>query len=481
MVCKIGIVGFGVVGKSFAALAAAEIEKFGLVLNKPHCEFVFSVWDGRTLTDEEQALAASINAIVADSGSVTLEQFIAGNDYVCVSPGIDIYPFRSMWHKCLGELDFFAKLFAKKTIAITGSVGKTTTTKLLTNLISALQPDSITLSGGNIGRGMLELASGAVACDTAVLELSSFQLDLNRSFAPDIALWTNFYPNHLDRHHSPEAYFEAKAKLFLRQQPHQYALLAAELFDEPSGVWARGMVEGLKSNLIICSTQPAHHDVLLSIPCKHFDLFWLENDSLFKASVCDGIIQKKTAICSLTALPDVTFKQNWVFIMATLDLYGLNPADVEKISHDAPVWDLENHHRVEHCATIGGVDFYDDSKSTMIQATQAAVEKFACARRPIILILGGLGKGVDRSPLMHWLAYNKSVKQVLCFGKECSALAGAHQIFATLEQTIDYIFSSMKSGDIVLFSPSGTSFDLFKNYEHRGQVFQELVKQRMVG
>ena len=133
-------------------------------------------------------------------------------------------------------------------------------------------------------------------------------------------------------------------------------------------------------------------------------------------------------------------------------------------------------HRVRHCATVRGVAFYDDSKSTVAEATYAAAERLADSGRPMIIILGGLGKGADRSWLMPALEKLDNVKQIFCFGPECAVFPGA-KACDTLEAVMDGVDDIMLPGDLVLFSPSGSSFDFFKNYEHRGQIFEGLVKR----
>jgi UDP-N-acetylmuramoylalanine--D-glutamate ligase len=137
---------------------------------------------------------------------------------------------------------------------------------------------------------------------------------------------------------------------------------------------------------------------------------------------------------------------------------------------------IENEHRCEFVASIRGVDFYNDSKATVIQSTEAAVGRFASSGRPIILILGGLSKGVDRSPLINQLANIKNIKKIYCFGKECAVFSQISSYCTTLEGVIEDIEKIMVAGDLVLLSPSGTSYDLYKNYEERGTVFKMLVK-----
>ena len=159
-----------------------------------------------------------------------LNAFLEHNDYILPSPGIDTRLYANYRHKFLNELDLVQEEFNGKTIAITGSVGKTTVTSLLSQIIN----HDISLSvytGGNIGTGMLSLVETAKKFDTALLEVSSFQLESSQKFAPDLAIWTTFYPNHLDRHHSMQEYFDAKFQLIAHQQSYQQALIPVSIAD----------------------------------------------------------------------------------------------------------------------------------------------------------------------------------------------------------------------------------------------------------
>ena len=205
---KIGIIGLGLVGKSYLRFLQNRYKDI-------------AVWDEKIL-----------------DGDLSLYEFIQAHDRLFVSPGVDLRDYENFSDKFFCELDLFAPAFKKKTIAITGTLGKTSTTQLIYNYLpykSAL--------GGNIGRPMLELvdeqraSSCANEIDWGIIELSSFQLERNKCwrkalpFAPDIAIFTNFYPNHLDRHRTVEEYFSAKWRLFEHQKPGQFGLFSSLLRD----------------------------------------------------------------------------------------------------------------------------------------------------------------------------------------------------------------------------------------------------------
>ncbi|MFA6527791.1 MAG: Mur ligase family protein, partial [Candidatus Babeliales bacterium] len=247
----IGIIGFGVVGRSIFSFLdtykhTPEVVKQGKlrdVIDTGQLQLV--VWDKRELTADEQASITQTGGIFITGLSTTLEAFIDRCDVVIASPGINIEPYKNSATPILCELDLFSLFFTKPVIAITGSLGKTTTTKLLGALTERLRYHAVgqhndiggdvlecdlagkasvrSAVGGNIGIGMLDLVKQVNEYDLGVLELSSFQLDLNTTFAPDVAVWTNFYPNHLDRHITQEAYFQAKFNLMAGQREGQLA------------------------------------------------------------------------------------------------------------------------------------------------------------------------------------------------------------------------------------------------------------------
>jgi UDP-N-acetylmuramoylalanine--D-glutamate ligase len=337
------------------------------------------------------------------------------------------------------------------------------------------------LLGGNVGIGMLDLIKDQAECDLGVLELSSYQLEFNKKFSPDIAVWTNFYPNHLDRHKTMEAYFEAKFNLLRFQHERQIAVLSADLFESEAGTLLNERLATLRPMVCICSAGEIDEAFAASIKRERFAVFFVRDGWLVRGIVQHGKLEKIIPLVDMRLLPEVTFSPNWVQILTVLNVVGIDLMVLQGLLKTIDVAELlpDHHHRLELCATINGVDFYNDSKSTVMQATQAAVERLALSGRPVITIVGGLGKGVDRRPLMRFLESHKAVKKVYCFGKDCASFSGATcTTVATLEEVLQDVYATMQPGDQVLFSPSGSSFDLFKSYGHRGDVFVSLVQKK---
>lgn len=405
---RIGIWGYGITGKATAEFLLARGAKL-------------SIMDQHKLTDETGYFAANgVTLFNQDQ----MEAFFEAQDRIIPSAGIDMRPYYEKYkNKWLFELDIFAQEFHKPYIAITGSVGKTTITSLLSQLLNLYGKKVAT--GGNIGIASLNLLNMQNYVDLGLLEVSSFQLEHASQFAPELAVITNILENHLDRHDTMEAYAQAKFNILINAN---HAIMPQELIP---------LVSPTHITKITPLTPNAYQDLI-------------------------------------SKLPPLTFDQNWRIIIAVLDKLNLSIEQLPKLAHHLKMPE----HRIEYVTTIHEAQFYNDSKSTTPTATLAAVQRFC--DKPIHLLLGGLSKGIDREPMIQQL-HNK-VKTIYCFGKEAEtlhALCIKHQIpalaFTTLEQAVTASNTTAQPGDIILLSPAGSSYDLFENFEHRGRVFKDLV------
>ncbi len=517
---KIGILGFGVVGKSVLNFIQ-NFKREKNVLNLNQCDVDLNstkldVWDQKTLDFPVLQDLNKVEVGAFDSSKVIMKDFIDQHDYIIPSPGVNLNDFYSSNQKFICELDLFSTYFKKPVVAITGSLGKTTTTKLFAQLLSKIRQNQKSYSenkknarggeqivnessdivgsgisklvysgpnlkpfvGGNIGLGMLEAIQQQESYDIGVLELSSFQLEFSKSFAPDLAILMNCYPNHLDRHKSFKDYFDAKFNLFKYQTDTQFALFPWHILHGDTTRLFAEQVINLKSK--ICFFSDSHVDTNLpktvlskSGALKEYKIFYKQDNKLV---LFDSVNNQTIQLFDLSVLPDVTFVQNWILIVSGLYLLGADLAVLhaffELEGKDFTIDD--HHHRVEYFATVRGVKFYDDSKATVVQSTLAAV-KSLIDKGPVILILGGLNKGVDRSPIIKELEQINGLKKVYCYGPSCGDFGSASCNFGSLEEILSDISGMMQPGDQVLFSPSGTSFDFYQNYKHRGQVFKDLV------
>lgn len=446
---KIGIWGFGVVGKS----AALFLQKQGAFI---------TVMDKKALSLDESTLLASLGIEYLQQTAQTIERFWHDNNMILASPGIDLRPYSTFDYKIISELDIFASWWKKKIVAITGSIGKTSVTHLLTSLLQA--SNGRWISAGNIGIGMLDIIEFQELYDGVVLEVSSFQLEHCHSFAPELAIWTNLYPNHLDRHSTVRQYGLAKSMIIAHQKKDQHALLPISLLDNED---IRRIVNKRANTVTFFSrTKPT------TIPHTIKRLLWLQDDAIMFYDA--GCVREIGSLANIS-LP--TYQENLLIIGAAMHLLNIPMPKIDTMELDQKPLA----HRLELVATIDKVPFYNDSKSTVPEATIAALERFK--NKSIILFVGGVSKGVDRTQFIAHLK-TTSVKFLIAFGKEADFIkqvAQAHSLacFAspTLEEAFAQVAKQYTDSDVVLFSPAGASFDLFANYQERGNRFKQLVEQ----
>lgn len=414
---KIGIWGFGKTGQSILSFLSSQGAEC-LIL------------DSQPLNAFQEELIKNHNAQAIEQKF--LPQFMEINDFIIPSQGIDLHPYLEHpdARKFISEVDLFQQFVKTPVIAITGSAGKTTTVTLLTQLLNLFGKKAI--AAGNIGKPMLDVLAEQDHYDYIVLEVSSTQLEYAQQFAPNIAAILNIFPNHLDRHSDMPAYLEAKGKLLKYQNESQIAFLPMDFIDI---FW----------QLV-----------------GHQKVTWIGNDTYAN-------ITKK--------LYDVTPEKNWQIILSILEYLDFDPEKVPSLKAQLKV----PAHRIEFIGTYNGANFYNDSKSTIPASTLQAVNQFK--DKQIMLFLGGLSKGVDRSELINQLPYN--VKHIICFGKEaeqlhkwCQKKVIPSSMHITLEDGFKEALKKLKPNDVILFSPSGSSFDLFKNYEERGNFFKQLFSQQ---
>lgn len=442
---KIGIWGFGIVGK--AALNYFYTKKNPIM-----------IMDSRELTSQENNSIRNHGAILINQKEC--KKFLEENDFILASPGIDLHNYSNYTHKFITELDLFTQENNKQIIAITGTIGKTSVTHLLSMIIKKHEP---LITGGNIGIGMLDLLNRTDA-KKVILELSSFQLEYNKLFAPDLAIWTNFYPNHLDRHLTLEEYFNAKYTMLKYQNAKQNALVPLELAAQI--VHTKHTHQNAHGTLHFFSTAKPCLHIYNRLP-KDSTLFWIENSIIIHYKD-----NKKQELIPIKNLPLITFETNWLIITAALTLLNI-PLNLLSNISETPL-----EHRIEKVFAKNQIEIYNDSKSTIMESTLAAVEKLN--GKKIILLLGGLSKGVDRKTYIAQL--KGKVKKIICFGAEAVQLnqyaqesAIASRAFPTLDESVFYTLEKIKPEEQILFSPGGSSYDLFKNYEERGTYFKQLI------
>jgi UDP-N-acetylmuramoylalanine--D-glutamate ligase len=382
-----------------------------------------------------------------------------GQDLIVVSPGVPVdapllVQARALGESVIGEIELAAQFLPGPIVAITGSNGKTTTTTLAGEIMTASGLPA--LVGGNIGTPAISLAERAKPETVIVLEISSFQLETIQTFRPKIAVVLNVTPDHLDRHRTFEVYAAAKERIFENQQPSDFAVLNA---DDPACV---AMAVRIKAQVFWFSRQKEVQQGA-----------WVRDGSIVFR---DALSESETPQKEILQVSEIPLKgaHNLENVLAAVCAGALMGCAPEKIRQAVREFKAVEH-RLEFVATIRGVDYYNDSKATNVDATIKALESFPAN---IHLILGGKDKGSDYSVLNDLL--RQRVKRVYTIGAAAakieSQIKGTEIVPAeTLENAIRKAYAIAQPGDVVLLAPACASFDQFKNYEQRGRVFKDIV------
>ena len=338
-------------------------------------------------------------------------------------------------------------------IGITGSNGKTTTTTLIAHILSTA--GFRTVLAGNIGTPLISVIDQLENDADVVTELSSFQLELIQTFRPNISVFLNLTPDHLDRHGTFDAYARAKARIFENQLNSDAAVLNAD--DEATLPFAPS-----RARLFWFSRKKP-------VDCGAY----LHRDEIIFRSNRDSAEEALLRLHDIP-LPGAHNLENVLAAAAVTRLAGAKPAAIANgVRTFAGV-----EHRLEFVAEIAGVRYYNDSKATNVDATLKALDAFPGR---IVVILGGKDKGSDYAPLQKPLR-EKGVLALLigaAAAKIESQLAGSVAIdrVDTLDRAVESASHAARPGDVVLLAPACASFDQFQNYEHRGRVFKDLVHQ----
>jgi len=375
------------------------------------------------------------------------------HEVIVISPGVpaDLPPLeaaRRRGVRVIGEVELAAPFLKGRTIGITGTNGKTTTTALVGHI---LRESGIPVQvGGNIGTPVTAMVESSRPDQWNVLELSSFQLETIAEFHADIAIALNVTQNHLDRHHTFANYAAAKGRLFETQHAGAFAILNA---DDPTCVGYASLTAG--SPLWFSSTRAVTPGLWLA-----GNRIWFDGEPLMDSA----------------EIP-IRGRHNIENTMAAAAAARLAGASLAAIAAAVRTFKAVEH-RLEFVRSLQGMDFYNDSKATSVDATLKALDAFSGG---LWVILGGKDKGLDYTVLRAPLA--AKAHAVLLIGAAAAKigeqLAGAVPLehAGTLENAVRFAYAHAHPGDTVLLSPACASFDQFNSFEHRGQVFKSLVQQ----
>jgi UDP-N-acetylmuramoylalanine--D-glutamate ligase len=401
-------------------------------------------------------LEEGINVEAGGHGLLTFRR----QDLIVVSPGVplntpELAQARTFGAPIIGELELAARFLKGRTIAITGSNGKTTTTTLVGEILK--ESGLRTLVGGNIGVPVVSLIEESTDETWSVLEVSSFQLESTQEFHPTIAVILNITPDHLDRHGSFENYALAKERIFAAQTPQDFVVLNADNARTAASA-SRSMAQVYWFSMEHPVDQGA----------------WVEDGHLCFRAARSGPAE---SILPLSAIP-LKGEHNVENVLAAVCAVRLAGSPVSAVRSAIERFKAVEH-RLEFVANLNGVDYYNDSKATNVDSTMKAIESFPGR---IHLILGGKDKKSDYTtlrPLLH-----ERVKRVYTIGAAAEKIeahiAGAVDVVhaETLPAAVAKAHNAAEAGDIVLLAPACSSFDQFENYEQRGRVFKELVAEK---
>ena len=416
---------------------------------------------GVTITDmkDEAQLAPFMEKLVGLAINYELgrhdEQSFLTADLIVVSPGVpmEIGPLmlaRARKRRVISEIELASRFIAAPMVAITGTNGKTTTTTLAGEIFRAC--GFTTFGGGNIGNPLIDLVTSGAEVERVVVELSSFQLEGITGFHPRVAVLLNITEDHLDRYATFQEYIDAKTRIFANQTAADFAVLN---MDDPLVADYAG---NLSARVVPMSRR------------KEFSqgIFYRNDCITFR---WDGREERfPTAGYRLKGVHNL---DNIMASLAAALILGCDAGRAQAAVTAFPGLP----HRMELVATVNGIPWYNDSKGTNVGSVVKSLESFA---GPVTLIAGGKDKGGDYAPLAELV--KERVSHLILIGEAKERIRGAlghltdTRLVGSLEEAVEMARQLTAPGGVVLFSPACSSFDMFKNYEERGERFSALAR-----
>jgi UDP-N-acetylmuramoylalanine--D-glutamate ligase len=406
-----------------------------------------------------EALALRAQGVRLELGPHRRETF-TGASLVVVSPGVpwelpELAAAREAGVPVIAEIELAFRHLEGRVAAVTGTKGKSTTTAALGAMLCEAGFDART--GGNIGAPLIGLVERSTRATTFAVEVSSFQLEGTVRFRAHVAVWLNLSADHLDRHPSLEAYVAAKARVFANQGPGDWAVVNADdpvVLDEARRALSRKLHVRVTGEPLASGDGAFFGGGLarLRLDGREETLFRRDEVVLPGSHLAGDLLVAAAAARLLGASPDAIGR-------AVRAFRGVA-------------------HVLEHVATIGGVDYYDDSKATNVEAARRSLEAFA---RPVLVVLGGRYKGGDFADLAP--ALRDHGRRVLAIGEARERVRAALESVvpveacASLGEAVARAHAAARPGDVVLLAPACSSFDMFEDYAARGLAFKAEVKR----
>lgn len=377
-------------------------------------------------------------------------------DLIVVSPGVPaneplLVSARSKKITVWSEIELAYRFLEGELIGITGSNGKTTTTTLVHHILATAGRTAFL--AGNVGTPLISFVEQMNAGTISVAELSSFQLEMISKFRPDISVFLNLTPDHLDRHGNMAAYAGAKSRIFENQTELDAAVLNAD------------------------------DELTVALAPKKPQVFWFSRKKMVEQGACvrgeDIVIvhHRKEEFAMKVAEIPLAGAHNVENVLAAVMAARLSEVDAATIAKAVKSFPGVEH-RLEFVRELRGVKYYNDSKATNVDATLKALDAFPGR---VLIILGGKDKGSDYTVLQKPLR-EKAILALLigaAADKIEAQIAGSVAIerAGTIERAVEIASQAAQGGEVVLLAPACASFDQFQNYEHRGRVFKELVNK----
>ena len=431
---KVAVVGAGLSGSAAALLLASEGAQVTVLDSAEDKNLLKSTLDNLRAHDVRVICGSA-----ADHDSSEYQ-------WAVLSPGIDPASplgrnFSSRKVETISEVELGWRFCEMPVIAVTGTNGKTTTTELLAQMLNAC--GQRTIACGNIGKPLSEVAREKQLFDVLTVEVSSFQLEAIRTFRPSISLWLNFAPDHLDRYRSVADYRAAKLRIFENQTEQDVAVVnAAEALPK------------IRPRRITFSAYSNRADFRLSEGAIIY-----ENQPVLRLS--DTKLRGLHNIENLMATLAVGVARGLAFAQMVPALHDYEPRP----------------HRCEFVRELDGVEYVNDSKATNLDAVEKAL---AAQTKPMVLIAGGKDKGLTFDPLRSLV--KEKVKSAVLIGEMAPSIKRSWDgavncdLAISLADAVERARGLATPGDVVLFSPGTSSFDMFKSYSDRGDQFRALVQ-----
>ncbi len=378
--------------------------------------------------------------------------WLEGVDIIVPSPGVPaenvlLKEGSRRGIKILSEIEFACRFLRAPLVAITGTNGKSTTTTLVGEMLKA--SGAKVFVGGNIGTPLIGFVGGD--WEWGVVEVSSFQLEWIEEFRPRISVLLNLTEDHLDRYPNFRAYCQAKQRIFEAQDANDIAILSRD----DRLVWE--MRKRIRARVVSFGFSEVDDGVFVAAR----EMIWR-----------DGSREEKFPL-SRVKIQGVHNVENMMAAIAAAKSAGVSASAIQKVLEDFP--GLE--HRLEFVREKDGVRYYNDSKGTNVGAVVKSLASFS---DPVILLAGGVDKGGDYGILRQEI--RQKVRRLVLFGEAQEIIARAlgdlteTVIVENLEAAVGDAFAHARAGEVVLLSPACSSFDMFRNYAERGQVFKSLVQ-----